>query len=105
MRTELERRRANVRKVRAFLEAHPGEWINARAFEVVAGRQGWRTRISELRQVLKTDGLGTIENRQSRKTGVVISEYRYLPFEPLARDASVYRPQDLFDNQDRPFAR
>ena len=92
---EAIRRRGKNMKLRAFFVAQPGRWVNARDLEPIAGRQAWRTRVSELRQQLLVEGAGTIENRQcSTRTlerdaqgqparlwlgGAVISEYRYVP--------------------------
>ncbi len=67
-------------KLAAFFEARPGQWINARDLEF-AGRQAWRTRVSELRhQPFNMD----IPNRQRRVMGTdgapyTVSEYRFVP--------------------------
>lgn len=98
--TEAIRRKSNVVKLREFFLLHPMEWINAVELEPVAGRQAWRTRVSQLRKALHEEGAGTIENRQKRATtlerengevvrmylgSAVISEYRFLPYRPLGR--------------------
>lgn len=67
-------------RVAAFLKAHPGQWLPATAFEDVAGRQAWRTRLSDCRTQLGMD----IENRVRtvrREDGSTwkLSEYRYVP--------------------------
>lgn len=90
MRDERERRQTNTAKVIALLTARPKEWINATVFMELAGAMAWRTRISEARQVIERDG-GKLENRQQRTSGVVVSEYRFLPYVPLASDAGVAR--------------
>ena len=87
MRDELARRETNTDRLRAFFLARPGQWVNAVELEPVAGRQAWRTRVSELRRQLERGGLGTIENRQRRgRVGHdptwVVSEYRYVPAVP-----------------------
>ena len=100
---EATRRQTNVDKLRAFFLARPGQWIQAEDLEF-AGRQAWRSRVSDLRRALERDGQGTIENRTRRAVtverdhdgpqrmylgGAVLSEYRYLPHTPLGRDATV----------------
>lgn len=107
MREELSRRKSNVEKLREFFLLRPLKWIDAVDLEPVAGRQAWRTRVSELRQRLEKEGAGTIENRQQfRNRVVVLSEYRYLPYEPLGRDAATHRAGlPLFDREhDAPWA-
>jgi len=88
MKAEMQRRQTNADKLRAFFEARPGEWIPARDLEF-AGRQAWRTRVSELRVRLETAGDGTIE--WNHKT--LDSAYRFLPHKPLGRDAAEQVPQ------------
>lgn len=56
----------------------------------LAGAYAWRTRISDARRVFHREG-GVLENRQQRTDDAVISEYRYLPYTPLAVDAGVER--------------
>jgi hypothetical protein len=81
-------RQAYTDRMRAHFLRHPGVWFDARELEVIGGRQAWRTRASELR----TRYGMTIENRQLRKkasdgTVWVQSQYRYVPHQPLGRDA------------------
>jgi len=90
-----------VQQLRIFFMAHPMVWIDAVELEPLGGRQAWRTRVSELRQQLEKDELGTIENRVQRKNTLeraddgqparlwlgVLSQYRYLPHKPLGRSA------------------
>ena len=92
---EAIRRRGKNLKLRAFFAERPGRWVNARDLEPIAGRQAWRTRVSELRQQLLVEKVGTIENRQYSARalerdaqgqparlwlgGAIISEYRYVP--------------------------
>lgn len=69
-----------------FFKAHPGEWLGARELEF-AGRQAWRTRVSELR---KAPYFMRIENRvrivrssgplePGRSRHFKVSEYLYRP--------------------------
>jgi hypothetical protein len=48
-------------RLEAFFLAHPGEWIDGRRLEAVAGRYAWRSRVSDLRKRPYTH---RIENRQ-----------------------------------------
>lgn len=92
MKTEISRRQNYAEQLEAFLRARPGAWIAAVDFEQF-GRQAWRTRLSEVRQVIEAEG-GVIENRQRRvplgaseTSYTILSEYRYRP-QALGRDAS-----------------
>lgn len=69
-----------------FFKTHPGEWLGARELEF-AGRQAWRTRVSELR---KAPYFMRIENRvrvvrysgplePGRSRHFKVSEYLYRP--------------------------
>jgi len=62
-----------------FFREHAGEWLGARQLEF-AGRQAWRTRVSDLRK--PPYGM-TIENEVKRiKTDqgeIRMSRYRYQP--------------------------
>jgi|HubBroStandDraft_2_1064218.scaffolds.fasta_scaffold63021_3 hypothetical protein len=72
-------------RLAALFKAHPGEWMGARQLEI-AGRQAWRTRVSDLRKPPYNMG---IDNRVRRVTSGDpafggakvwnVSEYRYLP--------------------------
>jgi hypothetical protein len=81
---EQERRKSHAEQVAAWFKAHPLMWIGTADLEKLGGRNAWRTRVSECRTKLHMN----IENKQSRSTGAVISLYRYVPWEPLGRDAS-----------------
>lgn len=85
---ECVRRRQKAAKVVAFFRARDGQWIVAVALEQF-GRQSWRTRVSEARQVFAAEG-GVLENRvryvQTADGFVPISEYRYRP-QALGRSA------------------
>lgn len=76
---ERSRRETNRRKIRTLFLQHPGKWFLASDLESDGGRQAWRTRVSEVRRELLAENKGTIVNRVSRFTGMVVSEYRYLP--------------------------
>jgi hypothetical protein len=81
-------RQAFTERMRQHFVAHPGEWIDSRDLELVGGRMAWRTRISDVR---REHGM-TIENKQVRQqasdgTVWVQSLYRYVPHQPLGRDA------------------
>lgn len=73
-------------KLEAYLKARPNRWIPATAFERVAGRQGWRTRLSNCRRQRSM----TIENRLATRTTVngdrfTLSWYRYVPSLPAGQ--------------------
>lgn len=90
MRTELERRESCADKLEALLRSRPGEWISMRDLAAVGGIGGWRTRLSDLR--LKR-GLNIVHNGKNGQA----SAHRFIPYEPLARDAGEYRTQpELF---------
>jgi hypothetical protein len=81
---EQERRKGGMEQIAAWFKAHPLQWIETVDLEKLGGRNAWRTRVSECRTKLHMN----IENRQDKTTGRVISLYRYVPWEPLGRDAS-----------------
>lgn len=62
-------------KVAAIFLARPNEWIDARELVAVAGFGGWRTRKNECEHQL---GM-TILNRQFRRNGFTVSEYKFVP--------------------------
>jgi hypothetical protein len=71
-----------VEKLADYFTARPGVWIQARELEF-AGRQAWRTRVSDLR---KMPFNLNIENRIRHwhdplriRPSFTISEYRYVP--------------------------
>jgi hypothetical protein len=73
-------------RLEAFLKARPGVWIAATDFESVAGRQAWRSRLSDVR---RKRGM-TIENRQrwielTEGRGYTLSEYRFVPTLPAGQ--------------------
>lgn len=77
---DMQRRATNTSRVREWFLSHPWQWVDTRTLELLGGRNAWRTRVSECRVKMMTDGLGTIKNRQRRDAeGVVFSEYRYEP--------------------------
>ena len=64
-----------------FFTTHPHTWHDGVLLGTVAGRYGWRSRISDIR---RPPFSMVIENRQrqvrsSRGELVTVSEYRYLP--------------------------
>ena len=89
---EYERRHARLQVLAEFFRKRSGQWVDSIELELIAGRCAWRSRVSECRTKL---GM-TVENRQTRikkKDGfAVLSEYRFLPHEPLGRDASTQMP-------------
>jgi hypothetical protein len=73
-------------KLAAYLRRRPGEWINAREFFPIAGSFGWRSRLSDCRQLY---GM-RIVNRQRRiapdptapAKKITITEYQFQPERP-----------------------
>jgi hypothetical protein len=64
--------------VAAHFRAHPNEWVDSQLLAKLAGHGGWRTRKNECERQL---GMRII-NRQYRRNGFTVSEYK---FEPQAR--------------------
>jgi hypothetical protein len=95
MKDELERRHTNTDLVVLLFRAYPGKWISTQELERVGGRQAWRSRTSDARKIFRKTG-GNIENRQTRTKHGVISEYRYVPHEPIGPSADVPRETRLF---------
>jgi len=62
-------------QVAELFRAHPNEWIDARAIVEIAGFGGWRTRKNECEHQLGIK----IVNRQSRRNGYTVSEYKFVP--------------------------
>ena len=50
-------------RVMAYFRERPNVWIRAESFELVGGRQAWRSRIADARVRFQAEGAGTIENR------------------------------------------
>lgn len=66
-------------RLEQFFKSRPGRWIAAIELEAIAGRQAWRTRVSDVRRLR---GLN-IRNRtrKVRKPNgevIVLSEYQYI---------------------------
>jgi hypothetical protein len=81
---EIERRNAATVKILAVLTEHPGRWIHWRRFAQFSAC-AWRTRLSDARKQLRlgpTPGVVQWNKRIHR------SAYRYLPYQPLGREAS-----------------
>lgn len=89
---ELARRQKSTEKLLALFRARPLEWINAETLLDIAGVYAWRTRVSEARKVFKRE-FGNIENKQIRKSNIVVSLYRYVPYTPLGREAGTHIDQ------------
>ena len=67
-------------RLAAYFRARPMEMIDAIKLEAVGGRQGWRTRCSELR---RAPHFMTIQNSIRRwPSGRKRSMYRYVPPQP-----------------------
>lgn len=98
MNPEEAKRRINYRaNVEAYFRAYPGEWLPASAFLTVGGKMAWRTRIADARKTFEREG-GSLENRQQRVNGGVLSEYRYLPQARQGRDSTITEPTAFTDS-------
>ena len=76
-------RQTYTAQVLALFRARPLQWIGVHELAQVGGFAGWRTRVSQARQVIRREG-GRLEwNKQTRT-----SAYRFIPYEPLGRDAA-----------------
>lgn len=118
---EAGRRVSYREKLWLFFKNRPMRWIDAVELEKEGGRQAWRTRVSDVRKWLEKNQAGTIENRVIHASWIerdekgspqrlclapsaVRSQYRYLPYRPLGRDAAEPIPAlPLFD--DGPWSR
>ena len=81
MRSELQRRETRKDALRAYLQAHEGEWIEMSRLATIGGIGGWRTRLSELDR----EGFRVEWNKQPGSA----SKHRHISYQPLARDASM----------------
>jgi hypothetical protein len=79
-RTMAQRSYTLTDRLALYFKSRPNRWTDATALEVVAGRQGWRTRCSELR---RAPHFMTIQNSIRRwPSGRKRSMYRYVPPQP-----------------------
>ena len=72
-----------------FFKARPGQWVDGKALERVAGGYAWRTRVSNLRKapfgMVIENRIRRIESQVEGLTGAAarrvfrVSEYRYVP--------------------------
>ena len=70
-------------RVLLLLTSRPGEWFDGMALSHVAGCYAWRTRVSEARHIVRSEGAGDIVNVQTTlPDGSKRSLYR---FEPTVR--------------------
>ncbi len=68
-----------IEAVADLFRARPGEWIDGMTIAQSGGIYAWRSRISDCRTQL---GM-TIENRERRVGRRIVSEYRFVPRQPL----------------------
>ena len=103
---EYARRHTFKAQIEAYFRLHVNEWIPASTLMTVGGRCAWRTRCADARRVFESEG-GVLQNKQTRcADGSVLSEYRFLPQAPIARDAT--KPErtaftDSYRSQERLF--
>lgn len=82
MQQELARRHSRADALEALLRSHPGRWFSLTELAHVGGIGGWRTRLSELSR------LRDMRIEWNGKNGAA-SMHRFLPYEPLGRDAAM----------------
>lgn len=93
LRSELDRRRLVASTIWTLFQARPMVWLHWSRFSKLAPC-AWRTRISDARKEAEKIG-GVIEWNRNQKR----SAYRFLPYVPVARDASIPSPDQwpVFD--------
>src|SRR3954464_9796700 len=91
LRAELQRRESNTEKGLAIFRASPRGWISWTVFADAVGERAYRTRISNAKKHLKLEG-GTIESRTFKDGLRIVTEYRFLDYQPLGRPADVPAP-------------
>lgn len=70
--------KSQTQLVEQLFKSHPNTWLSALDIVAVVGPCGWRTRVSDARQVFRRDG-GDIENRLETHGQKKYSYYRYVP--------------------------
>ncbi len=80
-------------RMEAFFREHPMEWLDARDLMPIGGTFAFRTRISDCR-LKRGMQIDNDLRRLTLENGEVIikSFYRFVPYQPLGRDASVPAP-------------
>jgi hypothetical protein len=93
MNQELERRASNTQRLLAFFLERPLVEISWRELaDVCESPASWRTRVADVRRIVKRDGGDIVWNRNVRE-----SRYLYRPYVPLGRSAEVHvSQQSLF---------
>lgn len=75
MKDEIDRRASYTEAVLDLFLSRPFAWIDVRTLADVGGFSGWRTRVSESRQIVNDRRCGAIEWNNQIKS----SAYRYVP--------------------------
>ncbi len=78
MKAEIERRASYTAAVLDLFLSRPFDWIDVRELAEIGGFSGWRTRVSESRQIVTDRRAGAIEWNNQIKA----SAYRYVPAPP-----------------------
>ncbi len=78
MKAEIERRASYTAAVLDLFLSRPFQWIDVRELADVGGFSGWRTRVSDARQIVTDRQCGAIEWNNQIKA----SAYRYVPVLP-----------------------
>tara|TARA_R110000868_G_scaffold27580_5_gene104450 strand:+ start:305 stop:589 length:285 start_codon:yes stop_codon:yes gene_type:complete len=78
MKDEIDRRASYTTAVLDLFLSRPFAWIDVRTLAEIGGFSGWRTRVSESRQIVADRRAGSIQwNKQ-----IKASAYRYVPVPP-----------------------
>lgn len=78
MKAEIERRASYTAAVLDLFLSRPFDWIDVRTLADIGGFAGWRTRVSQARQIVTDRQCGQIEWNGQIKA----SAYRYVPVLP-----------------------
>lgn len=65
-------------KLAAYFKSRPGQWIDGKQLATVAGGYAWRSRCADIR---KAPYSMQIDNRQFKRNGYKVSEYKFVPQE------------------------
>lgn len=75
MKPEIDRRASYTAAVLDLFLSRPYQWLDVRTLADVGGFSGWRTRVSDARQIVTDRRSGSIEWNNNIKA----SAYRYVP--------------------------
>jgi len=91
MREEIERRSGATTRVLGLFQSRPWQWIGWMDLATVGGSLGWRTRVSNAREIVRKEGGDIVWNEN-----VKASAYMFKPQAPLGRSADMPTVQPSF---------